>query len=209
MFITGASRGIGRTTAIFFAKAGAAVAIAARSDGLLDETRAEILKAAPEAKVEKYIVDVKNTAQVQNAIEAAAKAFGRLDVVIANAGSVRRFEGTMDQEDAAAWWHTMEINVFGVYNAIRASAKYLRETDGYFFAVSSLAAQVRVPGASDYCTSKHAVNRLIEFIAQENPGVKAFSLGPGIVATQMNVESGAVDAAEDTVELPAATMLYL
>ncbi|KZV96866.1 NAD(P)-binding protein [Exidia glandulosa HHB12029] len=210
MFITGASRGIGRTTAIFFAKAGAAVAIAARSDGLLDETRAEILKAAPEAKVEKYIVDVKNTAQVQNAIEAAAKAFGRLDVVIANAGSVRRFQGTMDQEDAAAWWHTMEINVFGVYNAIRASAKYLRETDGYFFAVSSLAAQVRVPGASDYCRPQSFKPRTLPLTYDvENPGVKAFSLGPGIVATQMNVESGAVDAAEDTVELPAATMLYL
>ncbi|KZV78832.1 NAD(P)-binding protein [Exidia glandulosa HHB12029] len=212
VFITGASRGIGRTTAIVFAKAGAAVAIAARSAGALEETKKEVLKAAPEAKVESYVVDVKDTAQVQAAIDGAVKAFGRLDAVIANAGSVRRFEGTMDQEDAAAWWHTMEINVFGVYNAIRASAKYLRETNGSFFAVSSMAAQVRMPGASDYCTSKHAVNRLIEFIALENPGMKAFSMHPGNVPTQMNVDSGAQDLgipAEETPELPAATMLYL
>ena len=56
--ITGASRGIGRTTALTFAKAGAAVAISARSSGALDETKALILKEVPGATVEKFVVDV-------------------------------------------------------------------------------------------------------------------------------------------------------
>ena len=91
IFITGASRGIGRLTAIVFAKAGAAVAIAARSEGALEDTKQAVLKEVPSAKVEKYVVDVKNTAQVEAAVDAAAAAFGRLDVVVANAGALTVF----------------------------------------------------------------------------------------------------------------------
>ena len=91
IFMTGASRGIGRLTAIVFAKAGAAVAIAARSEGALEDTKQAVLKEVPSAKVEKYVVDVKNTAQVEAAVDAAAAAFGRLDVVVANAGALTVF----------------------------------------------------------------------------------------------------------------------
>ncbi|VDB90969.1 unnamed protein product [Peniophora sp. CBMAI 1063] len=212
VFITGASRGIGRVTAITFAKAGAAIAIAARTDSALEETKADVLKEAPDAKVEKYIVDVKNTAQVEAAVEAAAAAFGRLDVVVANAGALTSFEKTMDEKPAAGWWNTFEINVFGVYNAFRPAAKHLRKTNGTFIAISSLAAQLRWPGGSDYETSKHTVNRLIEFIAQENPTVKAFALHPGSILTDMGHDSGLAGQGmpfPDTVELPAVTMLYL
>ena len=86
VLITGASRGIGRSTAITFAKAGAAVAIAARSERALDETKALILQDMPEAKVETYCVDVTKTVEVESAMCNAAAAFGGLDVVIANAG---------------------------------------------------------------------------------------------------------------------------
>ena len=92
LFITGASRGIGRTTAVVFAKAGASVAISARSSAALDETKAMILKEAPEAKVEKFIVDVSKADQVEAAINEAAKKFGKLDVVIANAGYTNPFD---------------------------------------------------------------------------------------------------------------------
>ncbi|GJE95872.1 SDR family oxidoreductase [Phanerochaete sordida] len=212
VFITGASRGIGRTTAVVFAKAGANVAIAARSGSKLDETKAAILAAAPDAKVAKFIVNVKDTAEVQAAVDGAATAFGGLDIVIANAGAVTRFADTLDEKPADVWWNTLEINVFGTYNTIRAAAKHLRKSHGYFFAISSLAGQVRMPGGSDYALSKHALNRLIEFISMENPGVKAFSLHPGSIVTDMNIESGAQDLgvpAPDTLELPAATLLYL
>ncbi|KZV96871.1 NAD(P)-binding protein, partial [Exidia glandulosa HHB12029] len=166
VFITGASRGIGRATAIVFAKAGASVAIAARSSHLLDEAREEILKQVPTANVEKYIVDVRRTKSVQEAVDKAVKTFGRLNVVIANAGFVTPFAGTMDEDDTSSWWNTHEVNVFGTYNTLRASAKYLRETNGYFIALTSIAAQWRIPGGSAYGVSKHAINRLIEFIAQ-------------------------------------------
>ena len=92
LFITGASRGIGRTTAIVFAKAGASVAISARSSAALDETKAMILKEAPDARVEKFIVDVTRAEQVEAAVDEAAKKFGGLDFVIANAAYINPFD---------------------------------------------------------------------------------------------------------------------
>ena len=56
----------------------------------------------------------------------------------------------MDEKPAAAWWNTFEVNILGVYNTLRSAAKYLRKTNGYFFAMSSIAAQLRWPGGSDY-----------------------------------------------------------
>ncbi|KZV62461.1 NAD-P-binding protein [Peniophora sp. CONT] len=212
VFITGASRGIGRVTAVTFAKAGAALALAARSESALEETKAAVLNEVPEAKVEKYIVDVKNTVQVEAAVEAAAAAFGRLDVVIANAGALTPFGKTMDEKPADAWWNTFEVNVLGVYNTIRPAAKYLRKTNGHFIAISSIAAQLRWPGGSDYETSKHAVNRLIEFVDQESSEITAFALQPGSVLTDVSHQSGLIEQGmemSDPAELPAYTMFYL
>ncbi|VDC05468.1 unnamed protein product [Peniophora sp. CBMAI 1063] len=213
IFITGASRGIGRSTAITFAKAGAAVAIAARSSAALDETLSLMLKEAPEAKVKKYAVDVTNSAEMEMAVDHAAATFGGLDVVIANAGYTNAFDNTlMDQRATPEWWRTFEINVLGVYNTIKPALKFLRKVEGYFIAVTSTGAQLRTPGASDYDTSKHAVNRLVEFIAAENPSIKAFPVHPGAVATELakatKLEEKGIEF-NDPPELAASTMLYL
>ncbi|KZV66967.1 NAD-P-binding protein [Peniophora sp. CONT] len=212
LFITGASRGIGRTTALTFAKAGADVAIAARSSAALDETEALILKEIPGAKVEKYVVDVTKSEEVEKAVESAAKAFGRLDYVVANAGYTNPFDKPMEERSSADWWRTFEINVLGVFNTVRPALKYLRASEGYVVAITSIGAQFRTPSASDYQTSKHAVNRLVEMIGIENPKIKAFSLHPGGVATELAKTSGLEEKGVqfiDSPELPACTMLYL
>ena len=92
VFITGASRGIGRTTAITFAKAGAGVAISARSEQALGETKALILQEVPKAKVEVYVADVTKIEEMEAALKSAIKVFGGLDVVIANAGAANSFD---------------------------------------------------------------------------------------------------------------------
>ncbi|KZV64031.1 NAD-P-binding protein [Peniophora sp. CONT] len=213
LFITGASRGIGRTTALTFAKAGASVAISARSSGALDETKALILKEVPHAKVEKFVVDVTKAEEVEAAIDAAAEKFGRLDVVVANAGYTNPFDKPMEERTSADWWRTFEINVLGVYNTVRPGLKHLKKVEGYFIAVTSIGAQFRSPNASDYQTSKHAINRLVELIALENSAVKGvFSIHPGAVATEMAKTSGLAEKGIqfiDPPELAAATMLYL
>jgi len=98
----------------------------------------------------------------------------------------------------------------------------LESTQGYIVAISSLGGQLRFPGASDSCISKHAINRLVEYIVLEHPSVRAFALAPGMLPTRLAAETRAAGAtgdldddanlrklAPDSVALPAATMLYL
>ncbi|VDB88724.1 unnamed protein product [Peniophora sp. CBMAI 1063] len=212
VFITGASRGIGRTTAITFARAGASLAISARSSSALDETKALVLNEVPEAKVEKFVVDVTKAEEVEGAVEKTVKKFGRLDVVIANAGYTNTFDTPMAERPSADWWRTFEINVLGVYNTIKPTVKHLKKTEGYIVGISSVAAQFRSQNASDYLVSKHALNRFIELVAIENAPVKAFSLHPGGVATDLSQKSGLGELGFhfiDPPEMAASTMLWL
>ena len=72
----------------------------------------------------------------------------------------------MDEKPAADWWNTFEVNILGVYNTIRPAAKYLRETDGYFIAISSMAAQLRWPGGSDYEVCRIAVMAVPQWLTE-------------------------------------------
>ncbi|KAI0265845.1 NAD-P-binding protein [Gloeopeniophorella convolvens] len=212
VFITGASRGIGQETAITYARAGAHVAISARSQETLDKTAAAIRAAAPNAQVLTAPADVRDPKATEAAVQATLKRFGRLDVLIANAGALSNFLEPLGIKDPERWWNTFEVNIRGVYNVVRASLPALEEANGRIVVVSSSAAQLRMPNASDYCVSKHAVGRLVEFIALEYPKLKVFSIHPGAIWTQMADESGATfpdDLKFDTLQLPATTMLYL
>ncbi|KAH9013968.1 NAD-P-binding protein [Lactarius hengduanensis] len=210
VLITGASRGIGQETAITYAKAGANVAIAGRSQETLDKTAAIIHAAVSGAQVLAVPVDVRDPTATEAAVQATLERFGRLDVLIANAGALTTFNQKMGDKGPDQWWNTFEVNVRGVYNTVRASLSALEKTSGRIVVVSSIGAQLRFPHTSDYGISKHAVNRLVEFIALEYPKLTAFSLHPGAIKTQLFEESGLPDETPvDTPQLPAATMLYL
>jgi NAD(P)-dependent dehydrogenase (short-subunit alcohol dehydrogenase family) len=89
----------------------------------------------------------------------------------------------LDKKDPNGWWNTFEVNIRGVFNFVRysnnafrllkssskiassAAIPDLEKTQGYIIAISSIGAQLRFPGGSDGCITKHAVNRLVEFIA--------------------------------------------
>lgn len=91
VLITGASRGIGEEVALFYARAGASLSLLARSQASLDGVRNSILKEIPEAKVLAFITDVTSTLQVKAAVDGTLDAFGRIDIVIANAGRANTF----------------------------------------------------------------------------------------------------------------------
>ncbi|KAH9971430.1 NAD-P-binding protein [Lactifluus volemus] len=212
VLITGASRGIGAEMALAYARAGASVAILAPFQRTLDEKAAEILSIVPGAQVLVLPADVRDTEAVNAAVQATLSRFKRLDIVIANAGAATKLSDPLHLKDPDGWWNTFEVNIRGVYNTLRASVVALQESKGYFIAVSSAGAQLRVPGASDYCTSKHAVNRLVEFIAIEYPQIKAFSMHPGEIDTQLQQEVRGVEKSSikyDAPQLPAATVLHL
>ncbi|KAI9467357.1 NAD-P-binding protein [Lactarius psammicola] len=212
VLITGASRGIGQETAITYAKAGANVVIAGRSQETLDKTAAVIHAAVSGAQVLAIPTDVRDPKATEAAVQATLERFGRLDILIANAGALSNFNQKLGDKDPDRWWNTFEVNVRGVYNIVRASLSALEKSSGRIVVISSNAAQLRFPHASDYATSKHAINRLVEFIALEYPKLAVFALHPGSIRTQMAEEGGVEypdDLTFDTLQLPAATMLYL
>lgn len=124
-------------------------------------------------------------------------------------------------KDADEFWNTFEVNVKGVYNlwlmTCSAAIPHLQKTTGRIITVGSNAGQLRLPLCSDYCTSKFAIQRFIEFVAIEYPDIKSFVLHPGVIPTtdmvKKNYRPG--DLAQlletltvDTIALPAASILY-
>ncbi|KAH9989504.1 NAD-P-binding protein [Russula vinacea] len=215
VLVTGASRGVGRETALQYARAGASVAILARSGDALEETKNLILTDVPGADVLVLAADVCDVEAVRGAVQSVLRRFGKLDILIANAGAVTAFTPMLNSKDPNAWWNTFEVNIRGSFNFISAGVSALEKTRGYIVVISSSGAQLRFPGASDACISKFAVNRLVEFIALEHPSVRAFALAPGLLPTRIAAEAipvyadGGGGGAPDAVALPAATMLYL
>ncbi|TFY80066.1 hypothetical protein EWM64_g3943 [Hericium alpestre] len=213
VFLAGASKGIGREIATFYAKAGASVTVTARQQKPLDELRTDILRQVPNAQVLTVSVDVTKIKDVEAAVKATVETFGKLDIALANAGAIGRGERLLAEEDPDEWWGVMEVNIRGVYNVAHTTLPHLVKTKGYFFATASLASQQRVPKFSSYQLSKHALNRLIELIALEYPDVKVFALHPGLVKTDLSLKNaergGYLDWLVDTPQLAAATALYL
>jgi NAD(P)-dependent dehydrogenase (short-subunit alcohol dehydrogenase family) len=142
VLITGASRGIGRETALHYARAGASVAIVARTGDALNETKNMIVAAVPGADVLVLTADVRDIESVRSAVDGVLGHFGKLDILVANAGAITSFTpgecyllpsclGELsfhlifikgfDKKDPNAWWNTFEVNVRGVFNVVRYS----------------------------------------------------------------------------------------
>jgi NAD(P)-dependent dehydrogenase (short-subunit alcohol dehydrogenase family) len=88
VLVTGASRGIGQEIALQYARAGAALAIVARSEDALGETKTAILEAVPSAEVLVVVADVRDPESAERAVQALLARFGRLDILVANAGAI-------------------------------------------------------------------------------------------------------------------------
>jgi len=209
VLITGASRGIGAEIAFQYARAGAAVALVARTEAALHVTRDAILRERPSAQVLTFPADVRDVAKAEAAVAATVSSFGRLDILVANAAILRRFEGLFASKDAKGWWDVVEVNLRGSYNYIHFSVPELLKTKGQVVVLTSVGAQTRYPTASEYCTSKFAINRLAEFVTVEYPDIKAFAVHPGCVKTDIYDESGGGYPVDSTTGLGAATILYL
>ena len=197
IFLSGASRGIGQATAVAFAQAGAkAIYITARSEEALEETKAKVTQANPETKCAYMVCDVTDADSVKAAIEDCVETFGGIDVADANAGYLDTWK-KIGESDIFSWWRSWEVNLKGTYYVVRYAIPHLiasaqkhaakGSTGGYMILISSIGAQLVMPGASDYQTSKHAINRLCEFINLDHggDGIKTFAIHPGGVPTTL------------------------
>ena len=163
VIITGSSRGIGKATAIEFIKQGAIVVINGRDNKRLLETEKE-LKALG-GNVLSFCGDISEPIAAQTLIDATIETFGRLDVLVNNAGvSMRGDFADLKPEVFNAVFST---NIFGVTNLSIPAMPYLRESKGSLVFVSSLAGIRGLPGLSAYCSSKMALRAIAESIRIE------------------------------------------
>jgi NADP-dependent 3-hydroxy acid dehydrogenase YdfG len=173
--IAGASSGIGAATARQAAEAGYRVVLAARSIDKLETLAGETGGLVVQTDVGEY-------AEVEALAQRTLDAFGRIDVVFANAGvgHPRGFEAG-DPEDAKAMVVT---NVFGIYATIRATAKALRDSRGHLVITSSIAGRRALKG-SLYSATKFAVTGMAEAARQDfnGTGVRTTLISPGMVET--------------------------
>lgn len=185
VLITGASRGIGASAAKVFAAAGARVALVSRGEAAIIALAKEIGDAAMP-----LAADVASYAEMEGAVNAAAEAFGGLDVLVNNAGVIEPV-AHMAASDPDAWGKVIDINLKGVYHGMRAALPRMLEAGGgTVLTVSSGAAHGPVEAWSHYCASKAGAAMLTRTLDKEYraQGIRAMGLSPGTVATQMQRE---------------------
>jgi len=216
VLITGASKGIGRATAISFARAGATnIFLAARSG--LDEVEKELLAAAPSSSspphITKLQLDVVSEASIAQAVERVEQACGHLDILVNNAGYLENWT-PIAESDPADWWRAWEVNIKGVYLVTRAFLPLLLQgSHKTIINVSSAGAHMTTRGASAYQTSKFALLRFTEFLAVEygGQGIVAIAVHPGGVLTELarNLPKDYHGLLVDTPELGADSIVWL
>jgi len=182
VFITGASRGIGAATGRAFAEAGAKVALVARSRAQIDALAKEI---GPSAMA--VSCDVAVYSEMVAAIAETEAAFGPLDVFIGNAGLLDPISHLVDA-DPDAWGKTIDVNLKGVFNGMRAvMPSMIARGEGTIITISSGAAHGPVEAWSSYCSSKAGAYMLTRCADKEarDKGLRILGLSPGTVATDM------------------------
>ena len=189
VFICGASKGIGRSISLSFAKAGAScIAIGARSDTAgLEKDIKDIAAAAKKSspKVLQIKLDVTDQKSSESAAASIENQFGRLDILVYNAGIVGTPSPIVDS-DPEVWWRTWDVNLRGAYLVTRACLPLmLRGGDKQIVNVSSVGAHLIAPGLSSYQTSKLALLRFTEFLNSDygEKGVLAFCIHPGNIVS--------------------------
>jgi NAD(P)-dependent dehydrogenase (short-subunit alcohol dehydrogenase family) len=160
VLITGAARGIGATVARQLVRDGARVALIGLEPELLETLTRELGAAAAW-----WRADVTDQNVLQSAVTAAATYFGRIDVVITNAGIAN--VGSVAVADMEAMARVINVNVIGTMRTVKAALPYLIASKGYALIVSSAAAFTAMPGMSAYAASKAAVEQFASVLRLE------------------------------------------
>ena len=192
--ITGGTRGIGRGIADAFLREGAKVAINGRSAEKGAQALAE-MNSGTDAVF--FQGDVLRQADVNAFIEQTVERFGRIDILVCNAGGAGGFAPVVDMTDEA-WQLAIDWNLNHTFWAMRKALKYMiPQQSGRIINISSVEGKHGKPGISGYVTTKHAINGLTKSAAKEvgTLGITVNAICPGLILTDIVAETGAAAAA--------------
>jgi len=183
--VTGSGRGIGRAIAQALAKEGMGVVLAARTAGQVEETRVSIEAAGGRAIA--VPTDVTDAGAVGRMAKAALDEFGRIDLLVNNAGSFGAI-GPVWEVDPAEWWRDVTTNLQGTFNCSRAVLPHMIERgNGKIINMSGGGSAGPLPYGSAYGISKAGILRFTDTLAAEcaGRGVEVYAMSPGLVRTAM------------------------
>ena len=182
VFITGATSGIGKASAIAFAKSGYKLVLCGRREDRMTEIQEELLKLVP---VHTLLFDVRDKVAVAEGIASLPTEFAKIDILINNAGNAHGLDpiqtGNLDDWDAM-----IDINVKGLLYVSRAIIPMMIENRaGHIINIGSTAAKEVYPNGNVYCASKHAVDALNQGMRMDlnQYGIRVGGIHPGLVET--------------------------
>lgn len=184
--VTGASRGIGRAIALGFADAGADLAVAARTEGDLDDLVTMI--GAKGRKAIAVPTDVTDRSQIEVLIKRTVDELGKIDILVNNAGGTR-FMSPAVALRPDGWDKAINLNLNSVFHATQLAAQeMLARGGGSIIQMSSVAGILGAQGLSFYSAAKGGVRLMSQAIAKELAGsnVRVNSIAPGWIATDLN-----------------------
>lgn len=185
--ITGAGRGIGAVTAKKFAAEGAKVTVSDINEEAVKKTAAEIVDMGGEALG--LTVDVTNRQQVDNMIAETLKRFGKIDILINNAGIIQ--DAQLIKMTEEQWDHVINVNLKGAFNVAQAVAKVMKEQQsGVILNASSVVGIFGNFGQTNYAAAKWGINGMTKTWAKElgRYGIRVNAIAPGFIETPMTAK---------------------
>lgn len=183
VLITGASSGIGEATARVLSEAGAYVVLGARRTDRLQHVVEEIRAAGGQA--EYYPLDVTQLEQMKAFVDFACQTFGRVDVLINNAGVMPL--SPLNSYKVDEWNRMIDVNIRGVLHGIAAGLPVMeQQKSGHFINIASVGAYEVSPTAAVYCATKFAVRAITEGLRQESSGtIQVTLVSPGVTESEL------------------------
>ena len=184
VLVTGAGRGIGKATALHFAKLGASVAFTNRNVAYSKQTQSEVESLG--AQCLPFQVDVSHAAGVEQMVQSVLEQFGKIDIVVNNAGMTSdNLFLRMKEED---WQRVLNVNLNGAFYVCKSVMKsMMKQRYGRIINLSSVVGFSGNPGQANYCTAKAGLIGFTKSLAQEvaSRGITCNAVAPGFIETDM------------------------
>lgn len=199
--ITGGGRGLGKATAVAFAKEGIDVAITGRNEAVLKTTVEELKALGVNATY--AVFDVGNYDEVKSGIKQLIETLGGIDILVNNAGIC--YVGSFNEMPVEQWSAMIQTNVMGMYYVTKEVLPHLiQQNEGDIINISSTAGLNGNPNISGYCASKFAVIGLSESLMKEvrKHNIRVNTLTPSTIETDMTLELGMMEKGSEHILQP-------